>query len=283
MFVYFKNSEGKIYYEVHGEENRPVIVFSHGVAMDHQTFQKQVDYLKRSFRIVIWDLPFHGKSQPLTNKAPFTETSAYLIVELLNKLNIRKAVFIGQSLGSFITQHIEHKYPERVIATIHIGGGPLHPRYSKLLNLFKPFLSCFLMLYPKKMLYRHFGQHKALTKDTQMYLEKTASVTGKKVISQLTIEMLSDMTSGLPELGKKPTLILYGDHDVAFIKNNCIKWHDQHSNSQLFVIKDAHHITNQDQPDAVNEQILLFFCTIFPDLNDQKSKGEDCGKQVFLG
>ena len=44
--MYYENSRGKVYYEVHGEDNAPVVVFSHGICMDHKTFIPQVDDLK---------------------------------------------------------------------------------------------------------------------------------------------------------------------------------------------------------------------------------------------
>ena len=54
--MYYENDRVKVYYEVHGEENNaPVVVFSHGICMDHQTFMPQVDALKDRDRVIIWD------------------------------------------------------------------------------------------------------------------------------------------------------------------------------------------------------------------------------------
>ena len=50
--MYYKNEVGTIYYEVHGPENAPAIVFSHGVSMNYETFDEQVKALKDRYRVL---------------------------------------------------------------------------------------------------------------------------------------------------------------------------------------------------------------------------------------
>jgi len=60
--MYFENKVGKVYYEVHGREEAPAIIFSHGSNMNHETFKTQAEALKDKYRVIIWDMPYHGKS-----------------------------------------------------------------------------------------------------------------------------------------------------------------------------------------------------------------------------
>lgn len=93
--------------------------------MNHETFKGQAEALQEKHRVITWEMPYHGKSSPISNKLPFSETTADFISDLLDHLIIEKTGLAGLSLGSYVTQIAAYKHPEKVNATIHIGGGPL--------------------------------------------------------------------------------------------------------------------------------------------------------------
>ena len=255
--MFYKNELGNVYYEVHGPENAPAVVFSHGVAMDHRTFESQVEALKDNFRVIVWDMPYHGKSSAIDKKLPFSKTAADFIMEILDTLNIHKAVMAGLSLGSLVVQQAAYKYPDRVAAAIHISGGPLYPRYPAVLKIFKPFMGL-MNLYPTTMLNKTFARHKSITEETRAYLMETMSRAGKDTVIHLTKEMLQDMVDGLPEHPKQPALIVYGDHDLGMLKKMSIKWHAGLPGSKLEMVENAHHIANQDNPEEMNRLLVNF-------------------------
>ncbi len=45
----------KLFYTDSGGEGKPVLVFSHGLLMDHSMFDPQVAALKDSYRCIAWD------------------------------------------------------------------------------------------------------------------------------------------------------------------------------------------------------------------------------------
>lgn len=257
--MFYDYERGKVYYEVHGEaDNAPAVVFSHGICMDHKTFIPQVDALKDRYRVIIWDMPYHGMSSPMDYRAPFTVTAADFIVKLLDQTGTDKAVLVGQSLGSFVTQQVAHRHPERVTATVHLGGGSLYPGYTPLLKLFNPFIALFITLYPEKSVFKAFASHRALKPKTRAYMEQVAARTGKKVLSHVTRELLRDMVKGLPEPSEEPMLLLHGDHEMPFVIKMLQKMNHHNPNSKLAVVKDAHHIANQDNPEEFNRILRSF-------------------------
>ncbi len=257
--MYYENDRGKVYYEVHGQEdNAPVVIFSHGICMDHKTFMTQVDALKDRYRVIIWDMPYHGMSSLIDYRTPFTVTAADFIVELLDHTGTDKAILVGQSLGSFVIQQVAYRHSERVTATVHIGGGALYPGYTPLLKLLNPLISVFIALYPDRSVFKAFASHRALKPDTRAYMEQVAARTGKKVLSHVTQELLRDMVKGLPGPSKEPMLLVHGDHETSFVKKLLRKMHHNHQNSQLAVVNDAHHIANQDNPEEFNRILLSF-------------------------
>lgn len=256
--MFFENDLGRVYYEVHGPEQAPAVVFSHGVGMDHRSFKQQVAALEDRYRVIVWDMPYHGRSSAIDRRLRFSTTAADLTMAIMDELGVEQAVLAGLSLGSFVVQQAAHRYPDRVTAAVHISGGPLHPKYPAILKAAMPFISVFMKLYPIKPLTRAFAEHKALADETKAYLMETAAHTGKGVITYLTNEMVRDMVIGLDEHPRPPALIVYGAHDLGFIKTMAQKWHDRHPNSQLVQIEDAHHILNQDNPAAFNAVLLDF-------------------------
>ncbi|HSJ39220.1 MAG TPA: alpha/beta hydrolase [Planococcus sp. (in: firmicutes)] len=260
--MYYKYDGGELYYEVSGQDNSVTLVFLHGVAMDHRTFDSQVAELQNHYKVIAVDLPDHGLSSRLDRSLPYSKTCAHIIADLLDHLNIDKAILVGQSLGSFIVSHAASLYPNKVLATIHIGGGGLYPKSSFLLKAVNPFIAPLITLIPAQYMFKMFADHKALKPQTKAYLIKTTARSGKSVIIQLTKAMIVDMVEGISASIQQPTLLLYGDHEAAYVKRMNIKFHSTLNNSRLTIIKDAHHIANQDNPDAFNNEVINFISDI---------------------
>ncbi|PTL38055.1 alpha/beta fold hydrolase [Alkalicoccus saliphilus] len=263
--MFYEHDGGKLFYEAFGSDSSLTLVFLHGVAMDHKTFDSQTAELQHHYKVITVDLPAHGESTPLDRSLPYSKTCAHIIAGLLDHLKIDKAIFIGQSLGSFIVSHAAALHPEKVLATIHIGGGGLYPKSSALLKGVNPSIAPFITLLPNKYTFKTFADHKALKPHTKGYMIKTAATTGKSVIIQLTKAMITDMTEGTSAPIQQPTLILYGDHEAAYVKRMNIKFHETLNNSRLVVIKEAHHIANQDNPEAFNKEVISFIKDITKD------------------
>ena len=255
---YYENKLGRFYYQVHGPQNAQAVVFSHGVAMDQRTFDSQVAALKQEYRVVTWDMPYHGRSDSIDKGLPFSQVSTDLLADILDEVGIKQAVFAGLSLGSFIVQQMSARHPDRVKAEVHISGGPLHPKFPSILRISIPIITLFMKLYPAGPLGRSFGKHKALREETIAYLLETIDQTGKDAVTHLTNEMVRDMADGLPAPPDKPRLIVYGDHDLAMLNNMTKKWHQRLPGSELAEVENAHHILNQDNPEAFNAILREF-------------------------
>jgi len=255
---FLEHELGKFYYQVDGPQNAPAIFFSHGVAMDHRTFNDQVQGLKDTCRTITWDMPYHGRSNSIDKGLSFSKTAAEIVVAIMDELGIDQAFHAGLSLGSFVVQRLSNLYPTRVLGEIHISGGPLYPKFPGILKASIPFTAVFMKLYPSKPMARTFAKHKALAPETIDYLIETVKHTGKDAITHLTNEMVRDMVAGVSEPSSKPNLIVYGDHDLSFIIKMSKDWHARLPNSELAMVENAHHILNQDNP-AVFNAILVDF------------------------
>jgi pimeloyl-ACP methyl ester carboxylesterase len=97
---------GTVYYWLsdYFDDNKQTMFFLHGMTGDHSMFQAQTNYFFGKYNLILWDAPAHGKSRPFEI---FTyEKAANAIKQIFDDNNISSAVFIGQSMGGFITQAV---------------------------------------------------------------------------------------------------------------------------------------------------------------------------------
>ncbi|MBD1174595.1 alpha/beta fold hydrolase [Pelagibacterales bacterium SAG-MED01] len=106
------------YYFFNKKDSIP-IVFIHGVGLDHQMWNKQVDYLNE-FSILTYDLLGHGKTPCDKGKLSLRDFSDQLL-ELLDHLEIEKINLIGFSLGSLIALDFSSHFQKKVEKLILIG------------------------------------------------------------------------------------------------------------------------------------------------------------------
>ena len=99
----------QLFYRVEGE-GKPVVLI-HGFAEDGTIFQKQVEFLKNNYRLIVPDLPGSGRS-PLINAAWTMDDYAGCIKLLLEAENIHEICIIGHSMGGYIALAFAEKYSE---------------------------------------------------------------------------------------------------------------------------------------------------------------------------
>lgn len=109
----------RLYYEDTGGD-KPVVVFSHGLLMDHEMFAPQLASLRERYRCVTWDERGHGKTAGDSIR-PFTYYDlADDLAALLAHLGIGPAVLAGMSQGGFLSLRCALTHPQRVRALILI-------------------------------------------------------------------------------------------------------------------------------------------------------------------
>ena len=122
--------------DIRPEGAEKTIMFVHGYAGCAETWEYQVNYFARGYRVIVPDLRGHGQSD-----APFT---AYTMSELIDDINTiaevldlpERFILVGHSFGGSICAEYAHAYPERLDKLILLataGEYPL-PRGASLLS-----------------------------------------------------------------------------------------------------------------------------------------------------
>lgn len=106
-------SGGDLFYQDLGVGTPVMLV--HGFAEDGAIWDEVAKGLSTMCRVLVPDLPGSGRST-LSASAVTIESLAGVLKELLDCLEIDQCVFIGHSMGGYITLAFVEKYPERVRA-----------------------------------------------------------------------------------------------------------------------------------------------------------------------
>src|SRR5690625_968894 len=241
----------ELYYQVIGT-GEP-IVFTHGASWDHRQWQPQIDALAKDYQVIVWDVRGHGQSTLPAGKVKPEDFSEDLR-RLLKYLQIDQAHLCGLSMGGHISLQIATKYPEIVQSLILIGT-PFTNKFNWFERIFVPvnrFSSRFIpMRTMAKLQARTLAKHNP---EIGSYILDAVTAIPLKNWIRLW-GAITRMESG-DQLHRIqcPTLILQGEFDTMIMRQQqtLAKRLQQ---ATLTVIKDAHHATNLDNPDAVNQAI----------------------------
>jgi pimeloyl-ACP methyl ester carboxylesterase len=115
----FRDGDLTLSYEVHGRGER-VLVYMHGVLMDSRANRRLAgDLADAGHRVVLLDLPGHGRSdKPRQVAAHRMDAYARHVLHLLDELGLEKAAVGGTSLGADVTLQLGLLAPERLRAMV---------------------------------------------------------------------------------------------------------------------------------------------------------------------
>ncbi len=106
-FINFKNSS--VHYTETGSGR--AVVLLHGFLENSTMWNDMLPELTHGKRVICIDLPGHGQSECL-GYVHTMELMAELVEAVLKHLSIRKAVFVGHSMGGYVTLALAEKNPE---------------------------------------------------------------------------------------------------------------------------------------------------------------------------
>lgn len=247
-----------IHYYISGIQNEKSIVFLHPAFSDHTAFDQQIDYFSTDYKVITIDLIGHGisKANKSTDKI---DASSEHILKILELEKIDQTHLVGVSMGSLIAQYFALNYPTKTLSLTSLGGyniNTIDDRVQKAqrgINL--------------NLIFRAIFSMKAFRK-------KASSITceserGKALFYATTrlYERKSFMVmQGLQKIVKNrknvepnyPTLLMTGEFELELARQMNESWHSTSNNSEYYVIKNAGHCANIDEPLLFNEKLKAF-------------------------
>lgn len=108
------------------------VLFVHGLGGSWPNWLEQMPVISQDWRAIALDLPGFGHS-PMPRDGVSIDTYARTIVGLLDALDLRSAVLVGNSMGGEISAELAISHPERVsklvlVSPAGVSTGALMPR-----------------------------------------------------------------------------------------------------------------------------------------------------------
>lgn len=222
----------KIYYEVYGD-GQPLLML-HGALESIVSFEKQIPFFAKSFKVIAVDTRGHGNSTADSMKLSY-ELYADDVYKLLNELNIDSAYILGWSDGGNTGLILAMQHPGKVKKLAVMGA-----------VLFNNNTSIFDWV------------NKAI-KDQIKTLEKKndPSQDFEWRVKHCLLTEPNIMPSSLKAI-KCPVLVMAGEHDV--VKEGHTKLiANSIPSSKMVIFEKASHQAPVEIPDKFNHTVLRFF------------------------
>jgi pimeloyl-ACP methyl ester carboxylesterase len=255
------------YYERRGAG--PPVVFVHGAIVDHSQWTPQLEALADGYTTVAYDVRGHGRTGGSELDRYTLEVLADDLDALVRALGLDRPVICGLSLGGCIAQKYATTYPDRlsglVLADTFTPGEwrwPERIQWSMLRGTIP--LTRFLgyLRVEKAMVWLQerisgervsgdYGQIERLRAEgPTMETEEFAKV----------IRTLLDVPRASIDLSSVavPTLVIYGEHDLGFVKRHAAKMAAEIPDVRLVEIPGGAHVSNLDEPEAFTDSLRTF-------------------------
>ena len=237
----------------------PVVTLTHGVSLDHRTFDAQVGALvDGGYRTLTWDIRGHGASQPMG-----PEMSIALVVEdliaVLDALEIERSVLVGQSFGGMVIQDALDRYPHRVSGLAVVGAPALGDRPGPLMRTLQRVRIPMVRLWPDRLLRATFVAMVTKDPEVRAYVaDATAQLSKSAFLAVSTAAMEGYLRTERPAGHGRPLLLVQGIDEERPVARAIQRWADRDPRARHEVLEGGH-LVNHESPQAFN-QVLLAFC-----------------------
>ncbi|WP_232726108.1 alpha/beta fold hydrolase [Bacillus sp. FJAT-42315] len=237
------------------------VVLIHGMGGNSSIFYSNLKSLKKHFNILAVHLHGHGKSPSVEDPKHFNiDVAAQEVLHVLDHLFIKKAHFIGISLGTIVIHSIFKIAPKRVYSAVMAGAITHFNLFSKFLikvgkmiKSFTPFLwiykLCAYIIMPGKMNRR----------SRSLFISQATKMKRPDFLAWFDlVDTVEEVYRGVPESSKGvPKLYVSGAEDHLFIKQ-LQKDIAEDPYATFTLINNCGHVCNVEKSKEFNEVSIDF-------------------------
>jgi 3-oxoadipate enol-lactonase len=247
-------------YELSGKKGNPVVVLSHSLASSLVMWNPQMDILTPDFQVLRYDIRGHGDSD-VPSGAYTIEVLRDDAMGLLDALNIDQVHFIGLSMGGMIGQSLALSSPHRLRSLVLCDTASVIPQEAQPIwqERINKALSKGMKAQVDETMERWFTPSFLKQNSTMVQIIRRqilATPVQGYIGSAEAIRKLNylDQLSKI----KIPTLIMVGEDDPGTPVSASEAIHKRLSNSKLLILPSARHLSNIEQAEAFNANLIKF-------------------------
>jgi len=238
------------------------VVLIHGAGGSSTIWYKQIKEYKKHFNVLMVDLRGHGKSQNINSNKSYTfEDVSRDVLEVMEYLKIKKAHFVGISLGTLIINTLAEMAPDKIKSMVLGGAVTRLTIQSKFLITIGDMLK---KVVPYMWLYKVLAwiimPKKRHEKSRLLFVKEAQKLCQKEFVRwfQLAKEVNLIHIKTTKKKEKIPTIYIMGDEDYMFLPPIRTIIEKNNKEETLAIIEDSGHVCNVDQPEKFNEISVSF-------------------------
>ncbi len=261
----------------------PAVLFIHGILGSQRQWQRLIDRLDDTDRVIVPDLFGHGESdKPLGDYS--LGAHAGTLRDLLDHLGVERVTLVGHSLGGGIAMEFFYLFPERVDRLVLVSSGGLGREVSPILrSATLPGAEQVLgMLASGWVLTRAETVGRAAAKvgwkpgsDIQAIWHGFSALgdrSSRKAFLKTTRAVIDvggqsiNAHDYLPDSLPVPTLIIWGSKDRMIPAHHAITAQKSIPNCRIELFDRAGHFPHLDDPDRFADLLADFIATTDPSM-----------------
>lgn len=264
---YLELETGRIHLIQEGNPKDGTLIFIHAFPLQGKIWQSQLNSLSSLKQVIAYDIRGFGKS-PLGSGNVSIETYCEDLFQLIQKLQVKKPIVCGLSMGGYIALRAQEKYPGLFSGVIlaDTRQGEDSPEGKQ-----KRFATIEQLCAGKVNEFAEGFLKNALSEQT---LEASPEIFSqlKEMILNQPIEGItaalkamanrSDTSRALTN-GPPPTLIIVGEKDKLTTLDHASEMQKLNPKAELHKIPGAGHLSNMESPEAFNEILRAFLKSNF--------------------
>ncbi|NUS08055.1 MAG: alpha/beta hydrolase [Nonomuraea sp.] len=267
------------------EHSAPLtIVMCHGYCLNLESWHYQRKDLRENYRLVLWDIRSHGRSQRGTADDSTIDRLAEDLAEVIEEFVPGPCVLVGHSMGGMTIMALADRHPDlfgekiRAVALIATSAGKLAEltlglpaMVSKAVHKIAP--GTVSLLGKKGDLvdrtrnagsdiaflitrYMGFGDSRNVSPTVVDFAESMIRQTPTEVFAAFYPALMNhDKLSALHVLDRVPTAIVYGDRDWLTPPDHSRAIAAALSDAQLTEVPDTSHLIQLERPGTVNDAL----------------------------
>lgn len=248
-----------------GPRDAPAVIMVHGFGASLHTWEAWASEISRTHRVIRLDLPGSGLSPPDSENDYTDERVATLLLRLMDKLGVERAVLVGNSIGGRIAWRTAAAHPERIEKLVLISpDGFASPgfEYGKapavpaMMSLMRYALPKFMV---RSNLAQSYGDPKALDAMTvDRYFDLLLAPGSRQaLLDRLGQTVLSDPRPVLKKIAI-PVLLVWGEKDALIPFSNAQDYLAHLQDARLASFPELGHVPHEEGPEQTLPPVLKF-------------------------
>jgi len=256
--------------EQNRESTQAAIVFIHGFGGSTFSWRHNIPFFAgQGYRVVSLDMKGFGLSYKDFASDYSHVAQAELLGQVLARLEVDQAYFVGHSMGTSVMLHFAHLYPESILGLISVGGsvnldrGPVYIYTVLNFGPFRRIGEVFLTRYMAKeqvgkLLESASHQDIVTAEVVDGYYNRLVIGQWAKSLLAMTRDMHKNTVTFPLEDITFPTLIFWGEQDTWVTRTEIDKWRDEIPSAEFHVIPETGHLLMEEKPELFNNMVLAF-------------------------